>query len=68
MDRLRFKWNLKYKYEGKSCFQICKEKGIKYSTFIRRINNGWSIEKAISKTKTKKQIEWEIKNERLHRL
>lgn len=67
-DRLRFKKSLKYAYKGKSCFQICRERGIKYGTFIHRMIAGWNIEDAISKVKTKKQIEWEIKNERLHRL
>ncbi len=49
----------KFKYNGKSCYQICKEIGMFYETFKGRVLRGWSIEDSLKIRKTKKQIEWE---------
>ena len=49
----------KYKYNGRTCYEICKENGLSYRTFLSRINYGWSIEDCLKIRKTKKQIEWE---------
>lgn len=49
----------KYNYNGKTCYEICKETGLNYNTFLGRVRKGWSIEDSLKIRKTKKQIEWE---------
>lgn len=57
----------KYVYNGKTCYQICKETGLLYDTFLGRVRKGWSIEKSLQIRKTKKQIEWEKRNGKISR-
>lgn len=53
----------KYKHKEKSCYQICKEIGLNYRTFLGRINRGLPIKDCLKIRKTKKQIEWEKTHE-----